>query len=63
MCDKELDDRTISIDLNDFARIKQKVCIAMGPNKVKTLLGVLRKRYVNALITDEETMLSVLKLI
>ncbi|NLV36008.1 MAG: sugar-binding transcriptional regulator [Clostridiaceae bacterium] len=63
VCDKELDDRTISIDLNDFARIKQKVCIAMGPNKVKTLLGVLRKRYVNALITDEETMLSVLKLI
>lgn len=63
VCDQELDDRTISIDLNDFARIKQKVCIAMGPNKVKTLLGVLRKKYVNALITDEETMQSVLKLI
>lgn len=62
VCDQELDDRTISIDLEDFAKIKKKVCIAMGPNKVKALLGALRKNYVDALITDDQTMQSVLKL-
>lgn len=31
ICDKELDGRTISIDLKYFANIKSKVCVATGP--------------------------------
>lgn len=63
ICDEELDERTISIDLKHFAGIKNKVCVATGAPKVKALLGVLRKKYVDVLITDEATMQSVLKLI
>ncbi|MDD2503530.1 MAG: sugar-binding transcriptional regulator [Clostridia bacterium] len=62
VCDQELDERTISIDLDSLAKIKKKVCVATGPNKVKALLGVLRKKYVDVLITDEETAQSILKM-
>ncbi len=63
ICDEELDERTISIDLDQFSRIKNKVCVATGIPKVKALMGVLRKKYVDVLITDEITMQSLLKLI
>ncbi|HEY5585923.1 MAG TPA: sugar-binding transcriptional regulator [Ruminiclostridium sp.] len=63
ICDTELDDRTISIDLKQFKDIKNKICIATGTQKVKALLGVLRKKYVDVLITDEETIQNVIKLI
>jgi deoxyribonucleoside regulator len=62
ICDSELDERTISIDLENLRTIKNKICIATGNAKVKALLGVLRKKYVDVLITDEETIQSVLKL-
>ncbi|MHB8063871.1 MAG: sugar-binding transcriptional regulator [Ruminiclostridium sp.] len=63
ICDKALDDRTISIDLEQFKNIKKKICIATGTQKVKALLGVLRKKYVDVLITDEATIQNVIKLI
>ncbi len=63
ICDKELDARTVSIDLNDFRKIKNKICIATGPQKVKALLGALRKEYVDVLITDESTVNGMLNLL
>lgn len=62
VCDRELDDRTISIDLKHFAGIKNKICIAVGDQKVRALLGVLRKKYVDVLITDETTIQNLLKI-
>ncbi len=61
ICDDELDDRTVSIELEQFSKIKKKVCIATGTQKVRALLGVLRKGYVDVLITDENTIRNVLK--
>lgn len=61
ICDKELDERTISIDLKDFRNIRNKICIATGESKVRALLGVLRKKYVDILVTDDETVQNVLR--
>lgn len=63
ICDPELDRCTISISMKDFAAIPDKVCIAVGAAKAPALLGVLRKKYVNALITSDETVQTLLKLI
>lgn len=62
ICDHDLDNRTISIDLRDLIHIKNKICVATGSQKVKALMGVLRKRYVDVLITDEDTVHNILKL-
>ncbi|ACL75396.1 sugar-binding transcriptional regulator [Ruminiclostridium cellulolyticum] len=63
ICDKDLDERTVTINLNDFRKIKNKVCIVTGSQKVKALLGALRKQYVDVLITDESTVNEMLKMI
>jgi len=63
ICDKELDERTVTINLNDFRKIKNKVCVASGAPKVKALLGALRKEYIDVLITDENTVNEILKII
>lgn len=61
ICDQELDSRTISIDMKDFSAIRHKICIAVGIQKAKALLSVLRKGYVDVLITDEDTIQAALK--
>ena len=63
VCDENLDKRTISVDMKDFAAIPHKVCIAVGKPKASALLGILRKKYVDVLITSDDTVQTLLKLI
>ena len=56
ICWSDLDDRTIGLNLDELRSIKHKVCIAIGPEKFEGILGALRGRLVNVLITDEETV-------
>lgn len=56
ICDQELDDRTVSIELEHFAGIRNKVCVATGSTKIGSLIGALRKHYIDVLISDENTM-------
>ena len=57
----ELDDRLISIDLNDLSRAKYKIGIAESKNKAKAIKGALLGGYINVLITSQETAQALLE--
>jgi DNA-binding transcriptional regulator LsrR (DeoR family) len=50
-----LDERVIGIDLERLRRPKRAVALAGGPRKYEAILGALRGRFVNVLITDRFT--------
>jgi deoxyribonucleoside regulator len=60
-CWDELDDRTIGLNLDELRKIKHKICIAFGREKVEAILGALRGRLLNVLVTDENTAVRLLK--
>lgn len=57
-----LAERLTGLDIEDLARIRPVIAVAGGVDKVQAILGALRGRRVNVLITDEQTMRSVLAL-
>jgi len=60
-CWHELDDRTIGLNLDELRKIRHKICIAIGREKVAAILGALRGKLVNVLVTDANTAKSLLK--
>ena len=54
-CLAELGNRTIAVDLRDFVSKRYSVGVAGGMRKVDAILGALRGRFCNVLITDERT--------
>jgi deoxyribonucleoside regulator len=60
-CLDELDDRTIGLNLDQIRKIKHKIFIAIGREKVAAILGALRGKLANVLVTDENTAASLLK--
>jgi deoxyribonucleoside regulator len=59
-CSPQLDCRTLAIDLDNLKQKRLSIAIAGSPNKIEAILGMLRGRYCNVLITDEETAKSLL---
>ncbi|MHC0037033.1 sugar-binding transcriptional regulator [Pseudoneobacillus sp. C159] len=55
ICNKELDERTIGINLLDLSHKSYSVCIAGGMEKVDAINGALRGGFTNVLITDQHT--------
>jgi len=55
ICPSTLSDRTIAITLSDLVKIPNVVGIAAGEEKTQCILGALRGKYLNTLITDEIT--------
>jgi len=60
-CWGELDDRTIGLNLAELRNIKHKICVATGKEKIDAILGALRGKLLNVLVTDERTAVSLLK--
>lgn len=56
ICDKELDDRTLSIPLEEIKAIDTRICVAIGQDKVKSIAGALRGNIINVFITNEDTV-------
>ncbi|MGD2125810.1 MAG: sugar-binding transcriptional regulator [Desulfobacteraceae bacterium] len=54
-CWSQLDDRTIGLNLGELRKIRHKICVAAGREKVPGILGALRGNLLNVLITDENT--------
>ena len=50
-----LNERVIGIDLNQLRRVPRVVGIAGGSRKTRAILGALRGRWINVLITDRDT--------
>lgn len=51
----DFDRRVISLSLDDLPRIKPVIAVAGGEDKVAAVLGALRTRCLDILITDERT--------
>jgi DNA-binding transcriptional regulator LsrR (DeoR family) len=56
----DFDSRVISLTFDDLRRIKPVIAVAGGEDKVTAVLGALRTRCLDVLITDERTALKVL---
>lgn len=56
-----LNDRVIGIDLNQLRRVPRVVGVAGGSRKVRAILGALRGRWINVLITDRDTAQALLR--
>ena len=52
----------IAVGRKDLRRVPMAIGVAAGPGKVSGILGAVRARLVNALVTDEETAASCLRL-
>ena len=57
-----LDQRTIGLQLEELSNINQSVAIARGKAKARAIRALLKKGYINTLITDQETVMDILKL-
>jgi deoxyribonucleoside regulator len=54
-CFNDLDDRIIGLTLDELRKIKHKIGIASGSEKVDAILGALRGKLLDVFITDEKT--------
>jgi DNA-binding transcriptional regulator LsrR (DeoR family) len=59
-CHSSLSDRMIAISLEDLKRIPNVIGVAAGEKKADIIVGALRGRYIDVLITDEKAAASVL---
>lgn len=59
-CHSSLSDRMIAISLDDLKRIPTVIGVAAGEKKADIIVGALRGRYIDVLITDEKAAASVL---
>lgn len=56
ICDREYDDRTISISLESMRKIPLKICVVYDASKALILQSVLKKGYIDYLFVDEATV-------
>jgi DNA-binding transcriptional regulator LsrR (DeoR family) len=56
----ELDDRHISMPIEDFLAVPSRICVGGGPSKVEAIRAMLKGGYANVLVTDEATARAVL---
>lgn len=61
-CSSPINDRVIGVEPYDLRRIARVVGVARGLEKAKGVLGAVRARLVNVVVTDETTASEVLRL-
>jgi DNA-binding transcriptional regulator LsrR (DeoR family) len=61
-CPSPFEARVVGIELGDLRRAGLSIGVASGVDKVAPLLGALRGRYLNALVTDDGTARALLRL-
>lgn len=62
ICDMDLDQRTIGIELEDLKKKKYSIAVAGGDGKAQCIYAALAGGYANVLITDEYTAREIIKL-
>lgn len=62
LCDVEINKRVVGIELEQLKYIPTVIGIASGPEKADVILGVLRGKHINVLITDESAAMGILSL-
>ena len=51
----ELQDRTIGISLEDLRNIPLRIGVSGGPHKISPIIGAIRGKHINVLVTDTNT--------
>jgi deoxyribonucleoside regulator len=59
-CHTSLSDRMIAISLDDLKKIPTVIGVAAGEKKSDIIIGALRGKYIDVLITDEKAAISIL---
>lgn len=59
-CHTSLNDRMIAVSLEDLQQIPTVIGVAVGEKKADIIIGSLRGRYIDVLITDEKAAIAVL---
>ncbi len=54
-CWSELDDRTIGLNLDELRRIKRKICVVAGKEKMDIVRAAIKGKLLDVLITDAAT--------
>ncbi|WP_324254753.1 sugar-binding transcriptional regulator [Enterococcus sp. CWB-B31] len=54
-------ERTIGLDLTELAKVPNAIGIARGKAKARAILAMLKRGYIHSLVTDQETILEVLR--
>lgn len=62
IADKNIDNRMITITTEDILKIPYLIGVAGGESKARAILGAIRGRYINILITDSKAASKLLKL-
>ena len=60
LCRTDLMDKTIAISPDDLQKIPTVICVACGEEKIDIIKGALKGGYINVLITDRQSALSIL---
>jgi deoxyribonucleoside regulator len=60
--DVEFNQRTISIDIKKLSQFETVIGVAASVHKVKAILGAIRGKLINVLVTDSETARHLIKL-
>ncbi len=55
ICCQELNTRTIGIELDELTKKEQSILVAGGYNKIDGIIGALKGKYANVLVTDQYT--------
>jgi deoxyribonucleoside regulator len=63
LCPVALNDRVVGLDPAELKRIPLVVGVAAGAPKAEAILGAVRGKYINALVTDEAAGLGILRLL
>ena len=51
----DIDDRIIRVSINRIKRIKNRIGVGFGDRKIKVIIGALKGKFINILLTDEYT--------
>lgn len=62
LVDSELNNTIIGIDLEEFLKVPEVICVAGSKEKAKAILGAIRGGYVKTLIIDDTAALKILEL-
>lgn len=55
LIDTEINDRTIAIDINRLKDLEYSIGLAESREKVPSIIGAAKGRYINVLVTTAET--------
>ncbi|WP_071393547.1 sugar-binding transcriptional regulator [Bacillus tuaregi] len=62
ICNKELNDRTVGIELEDLREKEKSILVAGGERKIKSIHAALIGKYANTLIVDQYTARALLEM-